>query len=286
MLKVSALDPSSKATVALETITPDLASRYLKLNRNNRHLREGQVDRLIRDHLGDQFLFNGDTIVFGPSEDGGGEELFDGQHRLTMCVESSKPFIAIVVRGVERAAKQTIDKTIRRSLGDELQMAGYPNSLQLGGILAYVHRAAIGRLSDRHPHTIQPTATEAFRLLRAYPEAVDAARKAAGNDVGEILAPSVYGFLWLGTHLQDPARAEGFCVPLISGENLQSGHPVYTLRRKLRSVRSESKHRTHASELAYALIAWSKFKARRDLSTFPRDPFDPFPSVFDGLFAS
>ena len=84
-------------TSSLEVITPEKAKGYLEMNtKNYRFLNRAKVAQYAEDMRSGNWSVNGETIVFGA--DG---VLKDGQHRLAAIVESDKPGMFLVVRGVD-----------------------------------------------------------------------------------------------------------------------------------------------------------------------------------------
>jgi hypothetical protein len=76
-----------------------------------------------------KWVDNGKGLVFGKSG-----QLLDGQHRLTACVRSNKPFETTITWGVPDEYFDTIDDCNSRSMGDVLHIRGEssPNLLSAG----------------------------------------------------------------------------------------------------------------------------------------------------------
>ena len=83
--------------MTVETITPEVAKEYLKLNTNNyRRLQRSVFMRYADDIKKGKWELNGESIVFG--EDG---RLKDGQHRLAAIIYAKTPVQMTVIRGVK-----------------------------------------------------------------------------------------------------------------------------------------------------------------------------------------
>ena len=104
-------------TVSIERITPDVASKMLEANTENRDKKRELISQAIKNG---EWMLNGETIVF--SYDG---VLRDGQNRLMGIVEAGIPADTVVVRGVEPASQKTMDSGVKRYVRDFLKMAGY-----------------------------------------------------------------------------------------------------------------------------------------------------------------
>ena len=108
-------------TYIWETISPEVALKYLSYNRkNNRKIRKGVVDKYKRDILnGDWDVASTDNkITFN---DRG--ELIDGQHRLSAIIKAGVPLKMRVFRGVDSRA-EIFDRGAVRSTFDILAMSG------------------------------------------------------------------------------------------------------------------------------------------------------------------
>lgn len=103
----------------IETITPDVAKRYLSHNTSNyRNLNVQKVKKYATDMKHGAWEENGESISFSKSG-----RLLNGQHRLEAIIESNTPVTMVVVRDVENVvdifdvgAKRT-DAQIARSEG-------------------------------------------------------------------------------------------------------------------------------------------------------------------------
>lgn len=103
------------STVEL-TITPETAAAMLTTNAMNRPISRAHVERLSGAMQRGEWELNGATIKVASTG-----RLLDGQHRLTACVESGRPFKTLVVRGLPESAFGTIDQVARsRKISDVL----------------------------------------------------------------------------------------------------------------------------------------------------------------------
>jgi hypothetical protein len=98
-------------------ITPFIAASMLINNTENRRLDPARVAKYHSDMTSGFWVFNGDPIRF----DNGGN-LIDGQHRLAAIVKSNLTFDFLVVEGLDRGCRKTIDTGKVRSPGDALHM--------------------------------------------------------------------------------------------------------------------------------------------------------------------
>jgi len=116
-----------------ETITPLQAQEIIdKNNIDNRRVDYNTVNKYARCMLSDDWLVNGQTIVFDKNG-----VLRDGQHRLMACTSSDTPFVTLVVRGVDPSCFKTLDDLRKRTLRDTFSIMQEENHNLLSGIVHY-----------------------------------------------------------------------------------------------------------------------------------------------------
>jgi len=134
----------AKVTTTIETITPEMASEYLKKNEVNRKLNKAQAQYYARMLSEGQWMLNGEAIVFDAKGN-----LSDGQHRLNAIIMSNVPMQTVVVRNVDCEAFATIDHGKARSHADSFKISGIANSVAVSAaIRRYIimNRSNIGSL--------------------------------------------------------------------------------------------------------------------------------------------
>ena len=126
---------SSKKGVVIETttVTPSIAAAWLDKNVQNRKRNARFVSRFARDMKNGDWQMTGDSIKFDKLNN-----LVDGQHRLTACVESGVNFKTIVVYGLEPASRDVVDTGKPRTNGDVLAMHGATNSVAVAATLRFL----------------------------------------------------------------------------------------------------------------------------------------------------
>jgi hypothetical protein len=137
MEKIRFIESNIEAGVA--EITPELAREILeKCNRDNRPLKKDHIKRLTSSLKNNEWMLNGEAIAFSKSG-----RLLDGQHRLTACVSSGKPFKTLVIKGIEEDdAFGTIDIGKPRTVTDLMNLQGLPKA-PLFSAIAKQHKAWI-----------------------------------------------------------------------------------------------------------------------------------------------
>lgn len=102
----------------IETVTPELASEYLKANHSNRPLKKALINNYARTMAGGGWRLTHQGIAFNC--DG---TLLDGQHRLKAIEQANVPIQMVVTRGVSQDAQLVMDDHAKRSAGDALSIA-------------------------------------------------------------------------------------------------------------------------------------------------------------------
>lgn len=99
-------------TAKVETITPEIANEYLKMNARNPRsvLNWATINKYVDDINAGLWTLNGEAIVF--DEDG---YLKNGQHRLCAIVRAGKQIKTLVVRGIDRNINN-FDGQLRRTV--------------------------------------------------------------------------------------------------------------------------------------------------------------------------
>lgn len=254
---------SPEATHNIVRLTPELAEKWLSKNKHNRNIRRQKVTEFVRDMEAGRWVFNGDAIRF--SESGA---LLDGQHRCLAVVESGVTISVLVVWNLPDAAQDTMDVGARRTMSDQLNLAGEKHATSLAAVL---RKVASWDHGDGWSRNYTPTFSEMRLYYDEHPEidyAVEIALKARVLPC----APSTIAALYHVCASKDRAAAELFFgEQLIAGIGLSRTDPAYALRVKLRAgeVRErdgdgETRRRFREDDIIrYVLLAWNLFREGR-----------------------
>jgi len=147
-------------TVKLMLVSPEIAINWLKFNTGNRKLDENNVLKLSRQIKSNQFLENGESIVFDRNQ-----ELKNGQHRLKAISINTKSFWIVVVRGVEPTAMVTFDTGKNRSAGDVLKLNGFNQSVAIAALIQSINRYCFKKSKSSSGHTSDYTKMTNFEVL-------------------------------------------------------------------------------------------------------------------------
>lgn len=228
----------------LKHITPEWAAEKLKKNTINRPISSSHLKKLMEAMELGHWQVNGDAIRFA------GEQLLDGQHRLTAVVKTGVEIDAFVITGLPREVFKTIDTNKPRSAADTLWCIGEKNVRRLAAALILVDRYTTHRLGERKGYSN----TQAEELLHEYPD-IRLTIKSVG---GRCLLPvsvmdTCYYLFWL----EDTELADEFWEAIITGANLEKGSPWHRLRQ-----RAEMNYMSHSKLpreklIAFCIKAWN-----------------------------
>lgn len=96
-------------------VTPELASKWLEKNIDNRNLRKNTINQYVNDMKNGKWSLVGDSITF--DKDG---ILTNGQHRLYAIVQSNTSQYFNVMRGISH--NMNMDRPAMRSVADNIRM--------------------------------------------------------------------------------------------------------------------------------------------------------------------
>jgi hypothetical protein len=102
------------------TITTGIASLMLERNQDNRNKKNARIHEMSGDIAEGRYLLNGQTITF--SKEG---LLNDGQNRLFAVLETGTPIQTVIVFGVTRESRTTLDIGTPRTVADMIKMEGH-----------------------------------------------------------------------------------------------------------------------------------------------------------------
>lgn len=215
-------------------ITPFWAQELLSINESNRPISWVTVERFADDMKAGRWVLNGEAIVV--SDDG---RLNTGQHRCLACVKAGTSFWTMVTVGIPHDARHTDGQGLQKTFSHRLAMLGHSHGDLLGkaaSMLMALHRGEINyhpRARSLWPEHKPPSHLEIVAYAENRKEDIVRAAKlyktVRAFDRRRMVALAVY--------LRDKgAREEDVAVffnGMLTGANLSSDSPIYTLRRRL-----------------------------------------------------
>src|SRR5215207_4327035 len=245
---------SAETNTKVMVVTPDKAMEWLNGNTHNRPIRQRDIQMWTKAMMEGKWKLNGDSIIF--SNDG---KLLDGQHRLWACVESKTPFTSVVVTGIDPDTFVTIDQGRSRSGADHLFVAKvkgtYLTNISAACTLIWRYRNDSIFSNGKIPPDELVTMAQAEPDISTW---VDECRRAPISIRG--FATPLAATLYLGSQTKH-SIAKQFIYQWQTGENLDSGNPVLTLRNRVMG-----KIGSHAWERFFlAVSAWNYYSQNKPL---------------------
>lgn len=238
-------------------VTPALAEMLLALNPENRKVSPLHVSKIVRDIESGRYKLNGQPIIIARTG-----EMNDGQHRSTSVTQAGRSIHSLIVFGVDRESRNTLDTGKKRTVGDFLAMAGHENANQLATALRYVIQLEKhGRLSmsrDERPN--EQESLEAAALHKALPQSI---QHVPTRNVQVYGGRAMLAFAHYVFSFYDVEVATEFVERLLDGVGLEPRHPIYTLREWFHRARGQ---RFSEQEKAGRIFkAWEYFRAGEPL---------------------
>lgn len=247
----------------IATITPSIAKHILERNDDNRSLKDGLVRQIATDIASGLWQLNGESIII--AKDG---LLNDGQHRLSAVVESGKPIQTVIMFGVSRASRDTVDMGSSRSAGDIIGMHGgkYANNAAAVSQLLMMYRRGAYAISGSKHGTLsrKPTKQEILAYYARHGKEID---KCVARIVSHKFFKNTGVTSWAVAYALlsriNLDAAELFFTRAATGENLSRGDSILTMRGHF----LERQERTHTWERLELIIRyWNAWRKRRPTS--------------------
>lgn len=255
-------------------ITPGVMEKWLNWNRSNRNVRANLRDSHAEDMGEGNWKVNGEAIKLSRPLKAGeiddmpeGSILFlDGQHRGEACIKSGKPFVSLVVYGLEPDARETMDSGVSRNMADVQHMAGEKHSPVQASVLRRVY--LWDRNDRRFNGSARPTHAQLRKLFKSDEKGF---RNAADKGYWvrktyKDLPPSIIATAWYLLNRVSPEDAPWFFSSLKTGADLSENHPILTLRNRLARDRAEKKPSIAYHQLAMVIRAWNAYRSNELLS--------------------
>lgn len=255
--KAKPVEKSQRPTCKLETITPQKARDWLKLNVRNRNVGDDHVRRLILTIREGRWKLNGETIKF----DFNGH-LVDGQHRLLAVAAAGESVESFVVRGLEPETFDTVDIGIIRSVKNLFVARGEANAGVLASAAAMLWRHENGKVRSRGK-----TGTGCKWQLLEIPDNRPGFRECChlSPALKKVLPESVAGAYRYLFGKKDKEQAEKFFELLASGEGLFKSNPIYTLREKCMELKTKKIPDSQPAICEMTIKAWNAVRQNKEI---------------------
>jgi hypothetical protein len=233
-------------------IGPEEAEFLLGFNPDNRNLRPTKIAQFVKDMRHGRWQNNGESIIVASTG-----ELNDGQHRLHAIFQSKIPQHLIVVFGVARETRSTIDIGAARTTGEHLHMSG----MALGPLIAasaklvLSYEQAGGRGVGR---TSSITSLEQQERAKVDTLLQEIAHYCDKHRVPFIRPSMTVAAFYILSRVA-PLEAKQFMDGVLTGLNLSADDPAYLARDRL--MRSWTKTDNNTKRLTDSQVLETLFRA-------------------------
>jgi len=215
-------------------ITPEMAALLLKKNPDNRNLSKKRISEIRADLERGRYVLNGEPIIV--SREG---LLNDGQHRLIACIESGVTFRSLVVFGVARSSRLTLDQGGARTVADYLDMGGATDNTKVTATVArmlwqYAKHGSLKRGGgDRGTGSRGwPTKAEIMIVADQCEREIQRGILAVQTSSKLIGSYSFVVFCHIVLSRADESAGPIFIERLLDGANLKAESPIFLLRER------------------------------------------------------
>jgi len=198
-------------------ISPSLARAILARNRDNRSIAKNRVDRFVSDMRSGAWEVNNSGLGLGL--DG---ELYDGQHRLHAVVRANLTVRMLVMSGLSRESRATIDQGRPRSVGDNLRILdGEVHGARIVGWLNAIEVITTGRSTPLSHAMVRQRLALYDDGIRWF---ISHAPRTRPFHRSTVIGAFVFA------HRKFPKQTQEFALGYATGVGLPAGSPVLTLR--------------------------------------------------------
>lgn len=242
-----------KPVAQMVKLTPELASVLLERNPANRKISESAVERYAYDMIGDRWTFNGEPMIV--SDTG---ELNDGQHRCAAVIKSGKAIDIILIVGVPRETRTTLDQGRARTAGDYLSMEGHINTNNLAAAANYAWQyRARGMLANGAGQRAMKS--EVLEFVAENPGLRRSLEMFTVKQTRGLGGLSFVAFChFVIGQVGRPEDVDSFFLAMTEGVNLGHGHPALYVRTRMMSLMNGRDQNAKAELIFKAWNAWRK----------------------------
>lgn len=247
-------------TTQVLDLTPTIARTLLRRNQSNRTISEKIVEGYVRDMRNGAWKFNGEPVIV--AKDG---NLNDGQHRAMAVILSDVSVPVVLIVGVERDTRTTLDQGRVRTVGDYLAMTGYHYTNVLAATAKMVWQwRKYGYVGNGHK--IRPTKGEVLHTVEEIPGLMRSVSAIDGNGISAAGSASMLAFCHYAMGVaSNKGDVDRFIRGISMGENLSSDSPILYARNRLLMEKSRLKVGERAELLFRAWNAWRREETPRSL---------------------
>jgi hypothetical protein len=239
--------------LAIESISPEIAERYLTHNTRNRKVVAAHVDAIARDIRSGNWMMNAQPICFSRSG-----RLLNGQHRLSAVLQAGEAIEVPVMRGLPEEAYATYDIHAKKGpqLGAAFDGFGDRPLIAAAAVLLWKHE-----LKPAGTRNAKPTPAEVMRIVEQHPRLLE--MRTFGRKMIEFGRGSVLAYAAYCIERDDPELGRVFLERFETGADLPRGHLILELRKRMQILRRE--RTSQEEQFKEVMNAWARFKENPDL---------------------
>lgn len=261
---------TQKPCMKIVDLTPSLAKTMLDANFDNRSVRRAKLAQYSADMATGKWTLNGEPIIV--SKDG---KLNDGQHRCLAVIDANATIPVVIMFGIDRETRLTVDQGAARGAGDFLGMDGVQNA----SMIAAITRMVISyELNDGKGFAASNQVTSAMVRERVANDhyLAEAATFGATNHVysRKFATGSVMGFAFYILAQVHHDDAKLFMQRVCRGDGLKMRDPAHTVREKLMAG-GKSRDR----KVAMIFKGWNFFRRDMKIGASSLNAELPFPAL-------
>lgn len=239
------------------SLEPDLAELLLARNPNNRPVRQYSLANYSTDILSGSWEMNGEAIKVSRCG-----FLNDGQHRCLAVLRTGMPIQTMIIFGLVRETRTTVDKGGAKTVGDYLGMDGVENSNVSAAVAGMVWQYEVaGRISRQSYY--RPTKAQVVATFREHPEISESIRAARHKGTALVGGISTLAFCHYTFAKKNEKAADIFVEKLAKGDGLSVSSPIYRCRERLLANR----RMTPEEKVELIFRTWNAFRKNRQFDS-------------------
>jgi hypothetical protein len=245
----------------IRKITPALAEDLLKLNKNNRKIREATILSYSKEMKRGNWQLTGEAIKISKTK-----RLLDGQHRLHAIIKSGATIEMLVISELPDEIFNVLDTGSLRNAKDVLSIIGVDNPGLTSSISKFIINFNNGKYYTGTTKNESPTNKDIQTFYEQNPELTEIVKWTQENTKKfRLLTPSMVGGMYYVLSKKNITDADTFFGRLIYGLDLKAECSVRLLRDKLiRDSINKSKLPTK-EKVNLIITAWNHFRKGKDL---------------------
>lgn len=241
----------------IELVTPEMASKLLDTNTNNRNLSHKTVAALSNAMARGEWKMNGDPIRMSRTG-----VLLDGQHRLSAVVKSGMSFDFLIIYGLDDSVFTTIDTGKKRNGCDALSIDGFNNISTLSAVCRMLVSARnFGAPFAQGKNTGEASLQQLVDFARDDEFVHESARFADGQKaIGKMFQKSNIAYCHYIFNKVSPSYSKDFFDELIGGHYSYRNSPVMALREIFVGFAMRGIKPSRDEKLAYIFKAFKAYR--------------------------